>query len=215
MAQGNVSDLFFDYKVRYLPLTISLVGLIHHSLPLVPIRTGHIEAAQMYLRLCAAILWCRLIIAVQAVGDIPVTCVAAPTSRLNLADCGELLNDMGSDSRQYYWEHRVVKYGPHKLWPGKTPRIWIHRTCYMEVQAQDPSSLDVDAFRLTDYIDALHEVLSICFLVKVESTGGKTPLGSKNKFYAYIGGIPRIVANTSAIRGASNMTVTEALDVPS
>ena len=138
--------------------------------------------------------------------DIPVSCLTSPTSRFDIADCETFISNIRRDKTFFDWARQSLEWGPTQPRPSKTPVSLTYRSCRIKIQARNPSSGAVDKFMFSDYFDALEEVLRTCFTVKAGKTGGATPLGGKNIFYAYIGGIPRHEPDTLSATPISNVS---------
>ena len=143
--------------------------------------------------------------------DIPVTCEAYATARFDVADCEYLINDIRQDKTLFDWAHETLTWGPIQPWPSRTPLPLTYRSCRLEILARNPRSGASDVFKLADYFDALEEVLRVCFREKSGKTGGTTPLGGKNLFYAYIGGIPREKVRLTVGSGTSKRALAGSL----
>ena len=128
-----------------------------------------------------------------------VSCLDYPTSPFAINDCIYLVYEMDERKAAYPWAHQSIIWGPAQAVPGKTPLRITLSTCRIEIQARYPRRRDTDEFKLADYFDALKEVLRVCFSQEIGRTGGVTPLGGKNLFHAYIGGIPTEFANGTIV----------------
>ena len=104
--------------------------------------------------------------------EIPVSCSDEPTQRIDISDCKNLMSDMREHKEKYPWANLLRIWGSMQPIPYQTPLILDRQTFRIVIQSRNPHNMDSDVFNVANYLDALDEVLQVCFEVETGNDAG-------------------------------------------